>query len=372
MKILIIAGFAESLVRFRIDLISTLIDNGNEVCVACPNIDSLTEATLTEKGVNIYQVPLKRAGMNPLQDIGYLCGLIRLMRAISPDAVLAYTIKPVIYGLLASGFTNVKKRFALITGLGYAFTGPATGARSMIRKVVRLLYRYALLRASVIFFQNPDDEALFKQLGITSDLAKTRIVNGSGVNTMAYSVVPVPNNKVFLLIARLLGDKGVREYAAAAAIVKKKHPDARFDLAGWIDENPDAIKKQELDAWVQSGHINFLGKLADVRPAIAKCAIYVLPSYREGTPRTVLEAMAMGRAIITSDAPGCREAVVHRVNGLLVPVKSIKELADGMLTLIENQNLLIEYGQNSRRIAEDKYDVHKVNAFMLEEMGFVQ
>lgn len=195
------------------------------------------------------------------------------------------------------------------------------------------------------------------------------IVNGSGVDLSDYSLAPLPSKPCFLLIARLLGDKGVREYAEAAQVVKSVHPEVVFRLVGWIDDNPDAISQRELDQWVDSGLLEFLGKLDDVRPAIADCSVYVLPSYREGTPRTVLEAMAMGRAVITTDAPGCRETVVDGDNGFLVPVKDVDALADAMMKMIYSAGLVARMGERSRRIAETKYDVHRVNASMLEGMG---
>lgn len=166
-----------------------------------------------------------------------------------------------------------------------------------------------------------------------------------------------------------VGDKGVREYAQAAQKVKAEYPNAVFRLVGWIDDNPDAIAQHELDGWVDSGMLEFLGKLADVRPAIADCNVYVLPSYREGTPRTVLEAMAMGRPVITTDAPGCRETVADGDNGFLVPVQAVDELAAAMVQFIENPELVDKMGQRSRQVAEQKYDVHRVNEFMLAEMG---
>jgi glycosyltransferase involved in cell wall biosynthesis len=171
------------------------------------------------------------------------------------------------------------------------------------------------------------------------------------------------------LIARLLGDKGVREYAQAAALVKQRFPDVTFRLVGWIDDNPDAISQAELDAWIAAGSIEFMGKLSDVRPAIADSCVYVLPSYREGTPRTVLEAMAMGRAVITTDAPGCRETVVDGRNGFLVPVQDVSGLSESMIKLIENPEQVAAMGARSRQMAEEKYDVHKVNKAMLKEMG---
>ena len=175
----------------------------------------------------------------------------------------------------------------------------------------------------------------------------------------------------FLLIARLLGDKGVREYAEAARIIKQDYPEAEFHLVGWIDDNPSAIEQDELDCWIADQRLQFWGKLSDVRPAIAASSVYVLPSYREGTPRTVLEAMAMGRAVITTDAPGCRETVNHGVNGYLVAVKSVDELVQAMRYFIEDPKLIDYMGQRSREIALNKYDVHQVNRHMLTEMGMI-
>ena len=203
------------------------------------------------------------------------------------------------------------------------------------------------------------------------------VVNGSGVNVSDFDVMPLPlngQNQVaisFLLIARLLGDKGVREYAEAAAIIKKNHPDIQFNLVGWIDDNPTAITQSELDAWVNAGTLKYWGKLSDVRPAIAESSVYVLPSYREGTPRTVLEAMAMGRAVITTDAPGCRETVVDGDNGFLVEVKSVQDLVVAMQKFIEQPELAIQMGKRSREIALNKYDVHQVNKHMMTEMGLL-
>ena len=222
-----------------------------------------------------------------------------------------------------------------------------------------------------VFFQNPDDESLFQNLGIikTSD-NKSVVVNGSGVDLKKFNTSPFPTKIQFLLIARLLGDKGVREYFKAAKAVREKRPDIKFGLVGWIDNHPDAISKQELDERIDAGDIFFYGRMDDVKPAISESSVYVLPSYREGTPRTVLEAMAMGRPIITTDAPGCKETVKDGINGYIVKVKSSQALVKAMFSFIEQPELIESMGNNSRKIAEDKYDVDKVNKHMMLEMGF--
>lgn len=369
---LLVAGFPDSLLQFRGPLLNALLQHDLQVHVAAPGLtsDNPTRWQLEQRGFLVHDIPLDRTGMNPLSDLATLIRLWQLMLRIRPDYVLNYTIKPVIYGLLASRLAQVPHRFALITGLGYAFTGKASGLRGMVRSLVQGLYAKSLSHAEKVFFQNPDDEALFRVLKLLPLSVPSTVINGSGVDVSAFAVTALPAaNPHFLLIARLLGDKGVREYALAAQRVKTLHPEVRFSLVGWIDENPDAIAQAELDQWIQEGTVEYLGRMSDVRPAIANCSVYVLPSYREGTPRTVLEAMAMGRAVITTDAPGCRETVVDGDNGFLVPVKSVEGLVAAMQRFIDEPGLAARMGARGRQIAGDKYDVHKVNAVMLREMG---
>lgn len=371
MKFLLIASFPDSLIKFRGPLLQALLAKGLDVHVAAPDLSGAGEvqSQLSAMGITLHEVKLERTGTNPLSDLGAMADLWRLMRRVRPDYVLGYTIKPVIYGSVAAWLAGVSNRYSLVTGLGYAFTGEASGKRGLLRKLIQRLYRFGLSKSHKVFFQNPDDQALFRQFGLLSADIPSCVVNGSGVDVAGYSVVPLPENPSFLLIARLLGDKGVREYAQAACKVKADYPDTTFRLVGWIDENPDAIRQQELDEWINNGTLEFLGQLTDVRPAIADSNVYALPSYREGTPRTVLEAMAMGRPVITTDAPGCRETVADGDNGFLVPVKAVDELAAAMIRFIESPDLMGVMGQRSRQIAEQKYDVHRVNEFMLAEMG---
>lgn len=377
MKFLLIAGFADSLINFRKPLIVALLKQGLEVHVAAPDLlaNDTVMSELASLDVIAHDIPMQRAGMNPLADLRAVVALWQLMRRIKPSYVLGYTIKPVIYGTVAAWLARVPQRFALITGLGFAFMGmdEKSNEHNRVQAVVRTLYRTALRHCHTVFFQNPDDELLFRQLKMFPVHVNSCVVNGSGVDVAQFEVAPFAEQAAprFLLIARLLGDKGIREYVQAAEQIKQRYPKAQFDLVGWIDENPSSITQTELDEWIAAGTINFLGRLDDVRPAIKDCSVYVLPSYREGTPRTVLEAMAMGRAVITTDAPGCRETVVDGDNGFLIPIKDADALAKAMLRFIEQPELIAEMGERSRGIAEEKYDVHKVNAQMLQGMGLL-
>lgn len=370
MRFLLVAGFAESILTFRGPLIEALLARGLAIHVAAPDLTAGGDIrqALEAKGLTVHSIPMLRTGTNPLTDLKTFWALWRVISRVQPQFVLGYTIKPVIYGSLAAWLAGVPQRFALVTGLGYAFQGE--GQRGRLQALVQRLYALALSRVDKVFFQNPDDEALFRQRGILAAGTPSCVVNGSGVDVGSFTVAPLPPGPPrFLLVGRLLGDKGVREYAEAARRVHALYPGVRFALVGWIDSNPNSITQAELDTWVNEGSVEFLGRLSDVRPAIADSSVYVLPSYREGTPRTVLEAMAMGRAIITTDAPGCRETVVDGDNGVLVPVKSVDALEQAMLTFVNDPDLAALMGRRSRQIVEEKYDVHKVNAVMLEEMG---
>ena len=382
MKFLIIASYPDSLTNFRGPLIKALINSGCVVHAAAPGLspDSAHGAVLIAMGVVIHEVHLQRTGTNPMADLRSFLALVSLIRRLKVEAVLGYTIKPVIYGTLAASLAGVPCRFALVTGLGYSFQQESSSGislRTAIRSVVRKLYRLSLKQAHVVFFQNPDDQALFLQQGILSASTRSVVVNGSGVDIHQYAVSAIPAGRMgsgttFLLIARLLGDKGVREYVEAARRMKVRYPGTVFRLVGWIDENPNAIRDRELNDWVAEGVVEYLGRLSDVRPAIADCTVYVLPSYREGTPRTVLEAMAMGRPIITTDAPGCRETVIDSDNGFLVPVKAVDELVSAMAKFVLCPVLVDKMGRRSREIAESKFDVNAVNAVMLREMGILE
>ena len=372
-RVLILASYADSLLNFRGALIQSAILAGAEGHVAAPGLTCCSKITkeLECKGVVVHDVIMRRAGLNPIFDIVTFFSIFIMLRAVKPNVMLSYTVKPVIYGGIAAWFARVQCRFSLITGLGYAFTGNASGKRKFLKRVVRLLYRFSLARSHGVFFQNPDDLREFQDLGLIALDKPVCVLNGSGVDLLKYQKVSTPNADVihFLLIARLLGDKGVREYVLAASLLARKYDGIKFMLVGGLDPGPDGIPEKEINDWVSSGVIEWYGKLNDVRPAIAACHVFVLPSYREGTPRTVLEAMATGRPIITTNAPGCRETVVEDENGFLVPVRSVNHLVFAMERFINEPEIIPVMGDRSREIAEEKYDVHKVNAVMLREMG---
>lgn len=380
MKFLMISSFLPSVLSFRGKLLEAIHAKGYEIHVMVPDLASLpTEhEKLLDLGYCVHNIPMQRTGTNLIADLKTLRSIYVLITKIKPDYVLSYTIKPVIYGTLAAWLAKVPHRYALITGLGYAFQNVETHSkRSIFQKLVHGLYQQALSHSHKAFFQNPDDLKLFQDLNLLKSQIPSVVVNGSGVNATDFNILPLPTNEQqqakisFLLIARLLIDKGVREYAQAAEIIKQKYPHIEFNLVGWIDENPSAITQQELDQWVTKKTVKYWGKLTDVRPAIAESSVYVLPSYREGTPRTVLEAMAMGRAIITTDAPGCRETVVDGDNGFLVEVKSVESLVEAMQKIINQPELIEKMGNRSREIALHKYDVHQVNTHMMQEMGLI-
>jgi len=369
-RILVMGGFAESLVNFRGALLREMVARGHEVYACAPETSCEIGVALSKYGVTYCPVALDRTGVNPIRDLLTIKSLVALFRSIKPDIYLGYTIKPVIYGSIAARIAGIPDINSMITGLGYSFSSSSLKSK-LVGRMAGFLYRLAVKFNSHVFFQNPDDLALFRQKGFFRDTGQAVLINGSGVDVDEYSPAAYPSSVSFFLIARLIRDKGIYEYASAARRIREKFPSIRFRLAGWIDKNPSAIEERDLRAWQEAGDIEFMGRLADVRPALEDCSVYVLPSYREGTPRTVLEAMAMGRPIITTDAPGCRETVRQGVNGYLVPVRDVDSLVDAMGKFIEQPYLAMQMGRASREIAVEKYDVRKVNATILKALGMV-
>lgn len=368
-RIIIIGGYARSLINFRGDLIEKLVKDGHEVIAMAPEEGGAEELRLL--GAQYVPIPLQRTGTNLFKDLYTLFYLANIIKKLKTDIVLSYTIKPVIYGSLAARMVGIKEIYSMVTGLGYVFTG-TTIKQQILAKLVGFLYQHAIRGNQKVYFQNPDDLALFHEVGILPDARKALLINGSGVGTTKFPYVqPRLGCISFLLIARLLWDKGIGEFVAAARLLKQRYPSVSFKIVGPYDNNPNAIKQSDIMGWEFENVIEYLGKTDDVRPYIADASVYVLPSYREGTPRSVLEAMSMGRPIITTNAPGCRETVIDGSNGFLVPIKDSKALAAAMERFIINPELISRMGEKSREIAVEKYDVHKVNYSIMHGMGLV-
>ncbi len=365
MKVAVVASFARSLVVFRGHLLQTLVQRGHRVVALAPDFTGDLRGVLHTWGVQPVDYPLVRQGTSVQEDAAAYFALLRIFQARSPDVVLGYTIKPVIYGTLAARRAGVPRVAALVTGLGAVFLQKGgTWRMRLLRWGVSRLYRHALNRADVVFVQNPDDQAFLQNhLGVRQPLVR---LPGSGVDLQHFTPAPYPETPTFLMMARLIPDKGVREYVAAARRVKQRFPHARFLLAGWLEPRyPGAITREALEGWIREGVVDYLGFLEDVRPALAQSSVYVLPSYREGTPRSVLEALAMGRPVITTDAPGCRETVRHGENGFLVPVRDVEALEEAMVHFLEHPEDIPRMGEASRRLAENVFDVQKVTARIL-------
>ena len=367
-KIAVIASYGESLLNFRGPLLRAMVDLGHEVVGVAPDPAPGLRERLADVGVRFRPYPLRRATISARADLIAFRALRDLLRDEAPDVVFSYTIKPVIYGGLAARAAGVPDIVALITGLGSTFQAPGLKGW-VVNRVVVELYRRALARTRLVFFQNPDDRALFLELGLVRP-AQSLVVRGSGVDLDHYRPQPLPDPPPrFLLISRLIEDKGIREYVDAARIVRTRHPGTVFRLVGPRDEHARAIPEADLDAWVAEGVVDYAGPVHDVRPELAACGVYVLPSYREGMPRTVLEAMAVGRPVITTDAPGCRDTVVMNENGYLVPPRNAEALAMAMLRFVEDPALARRMGARAREIAKERFDVNKVNAVILDALG---
>jgi glycosyltransferase involved in cell wall biosynthesis len=329
-KILICLNAAWNLVNFRAGLIRSLVAEGYEVVAVAPPDDYAPR--LKDLGCRYVPLPMDNKGTHPGRDLQLLWRFLLLLRRERPDVFLGYTVKPNVYGSLAAhalGIPVVNN----IAGLG---TGFMRGG--WLTHMVRLLYRVAFARSRRVFFQNDDDRRAFVDAGLVHPGQADRLP-GSGIDLQAFSQTPLPpvgRGFRFLLIARMLWDKGVGEYVEAARVVRQRFPDAEFCLLGFLDvQNPAAISRTQMDAWVAEGIVNYLGATDDVRPYIAAAACVVLPSYyREGVPRTLLEAAASGRPIVTTNAVGCREVVEDGVNGFLCRPRDVADLAEKLERMI--------------------------------------
>ena len=369
-RFLLVASMAESLINFRGPFILALQARGLHVHVAAPKLPKISKIRLEleARGVVVHEVAMQRTGINPFADLFCLWRLWRLMRLIRPNYVLSYTIKPVIYGSIAAWFSGVMRHYAMIEGLGFVFThqiNELSFLRRTLKSAVKTMYKLALSKAKRVIFLNPDDLAEFVSYGLLSK-EKTYLLGGIGADLN--KLVPSPSKTspvTFIIIARLLREKGILEFAEAARLIKQLNPETRFILLGDIDPNPGSLRRSLVQTWVNQGLLEWPGHVS-VAPWLIQASVYVLPSYREGVPMSTQEAMAMGLAVITTDVPGCRETVVEGINGFLVPARDAQALSEAMQKFIDKPNLIVEMGRESRRLAEERFDVHKVNRRLID------
>lgn len=357
MKFVLISPKNRTAYNFRGDLIRRIRDNGYDVVVTGPNRDNVDK--IENLGARFVEIPMNKNGLNPIADIKYLFTLRRLFKVEKPDVTLGYTSKPVIYGSIAARLAKVPHIVSMVTGAGYAFTAKSTKAK-LIKAIMSLLYKISFNCSDVVIFQNPDDKEQF----INEKLVKTdkcKIVNGSGVNTENFPICEYPEKTTFFMLSRVMFSKGIREYLDACKIVKAKYPDVRCMLLGACEGIQDSISKDIIDEYIKDGIIEHFNETDRVIDYYKQCSVYVLPSYREGTPRTVLEAMSMGRPIITTNAPGCKETVIDGKSGYLVPIKDGQAVANKMIEFIEHPEKISEMGKKSAKYCRQKFDVNKVN-----------
>lgn len=370
MKIAIISNGAESLLNFRGPLLAEMVRRGHQVLAFAPDHDDGSRTVLSNLGCTTVSYRMSRAGASPVREVGVILELRRLLSQYQPDLCFSYFIKPVIYGTLAAWLARVPRRYAMIEGLGFAFTvGPRQNLhRRLLKGVISSLIRVAGKRLDRLVFLNNDDLGEFVDRKLI-DPDKAALLGAIGVDLDDWPQAPFPPGPVtFLLAARLLQDKGIREYVTAARMLRPQHPEARFLLLGGLDDNPAAIGRQEIEGWVKEGLIEWPGHV-DVKPWLAQSHVYVLPSYyREGVPRSTQEAMAFGRPVVTTNAPGCRDTVDDGVNGYLVPACDPAALVEAMRLFLDTPHLITALGKESRRLAEERFDVHRQNARLLTLM----
>ena len=365
MKIFIIGNVASMMINFRRELILEFIRCEFEVYCLVSDYDEKSREAIKNLGAIPIDYSLNSKGLNPLKDIVALFDLIKIIKHYKPDVVFSFFVKPVIFGAIAARITKVSRIVGMIEGLGGAFTKHKNGQSlktKLIRYIQIMLYKISLPLLDKLIFLNKDDE---------NDLVKKYKINVKNIQILGPIGVDLDKFKYsmalmkpvsFIFIARLLAEKGVFEYLEAAKIIKQKYKDTKFYILGSFDEaNPFGLKKQELQEYLKNDIVVYPGFVNDVNRWIKKSSVFVLPSYREGYPRSTQEAMSIGRAVITTNSVGCKEGVIDGVNGFLIPPYDYKLLANKMEYFIQNPNEINKMGLESRKIAEQNFDIHKIN-----------
>ena len=367
-KIIVMSAHTPSLFWFRMEMMQRFLSLGYDVLAVANESENEWKDKFAMRGITYRQIYINRNGTNPIKDLRTLKEIKRLIQVENPQKVFSYNAKAVIYGGIAAKEQKIDF-YPLIAGVGSIFLSNNFKSR-VLQRIMGAEYKKSLKSSKAVFFQNHDDSELFLRKGLVKQ-EQISYIHGSGVNLKKFEVEVLPSTFSFLFTGRLIKDKGIREYLEACEIIKRQYPNVRCMLVGPYDTNPTSLRAEELKRYVDLHIIEYYGEQRDVRPFLQQCSVFVLPSYREGTPKTVLEAMATGRAIITTDAPGCKETVVNGENGFLVPIKNVDALVDKMDELINNPRLVVEFGAKSRQIAEEKFSVETVNDTICKTMEIV-
>ena len=375
MNLIIIGTVASSFYGFRADLIRTLLKKGHQVYAFTSEYTAEDLKKIEKLGATPITYTLNRGGLNPLADIIATYQLSKKIKAINPDLVFSYFSKPVIFGTLAAKLAKAPRVVGMLEGLGYTFTEQPEGLSKktqLIKKIQVFLYKIALPQLDQLIFLNPDDpKDLLEKHAI--HVKNVEVLGGIGLNLQDYPYQPLSNIHLplkFLFIGRLLKEKGIHEFVQAAKLVKKVYPESQFTVLGAIDHhNLGALQQKELDTLISSNIIQYPGHVSNIKDWIADSHVFVLPSYREGVPRSTQEAMAIGRAIITTDVPGCRETVINTNNGFIVPKWNPEALAEKMIYFIEHPEQARLMGAESYKIAVEKFDAEKVNQRLVNILG---
>jgi len=367
-RVAIIGSQAFALLNFRSSLISALVGRGHEVLALAPDLEGEYGERIRHLGARPISLALERRSTNPAADLALFAQLLSTLLREKPDAVLAYTAKPIIYGMPAARLAGIRDRFALVEGLGLPLSRGAEGAPLSLAGLVRFLYRIAIGAAARCFFLNENDLGDFVSWKIVRPERAT-LLGATGLNLDEWPVSePVMDPVTFIFVGRMLRQKGVEEFIAAARTVKLQHPGARFLLVGGFDTGHDAIAPGAVERWVAEGVVEWTGHVP-VRPWLDQSSVFVLPSYREGFPRSTQEAMAVGRAVITTDVPGCRDTVIDGRNGILVEPRDSRALAEAMRAFIDKPDLIAQMGRESRAISERLFDGSSFDARLIRQMG---
>lgn len=365
-KIVVLSSHTPSLFWFRIDMMVSFVDKGYQVYALGNEAELDWKAKFEEKGIEYQQIFVERNGINPLKDIKTLKSIKNKLLIIKPDKIFAFQAKTVIYGGIAARQLNIDEFFPLIAGMGSVFLKDDIKTK-IIRFFLIKEYRIGMRHSKTVFFQNREDEEIFRKFRIINN-QKVELLPGSGVNLERFVPQKLPKTFGVLCVCRLIRDKGVFEYLEACRKIKVKYPGIKCLLVGPFDSNPSALKPEELQSYIDDGTIEYFGEQEDVIPFYAQCSVFVLPSYREGTPKTNLEAMACKRAILTTDAPGCKETVRQGVNGIMVPIKDVDAIVKGIEYFVNNPDIVIKMAAEGRKMAENYFDVKIVNEKICKAM----